>query len=57
MEGPSPELVRLLDCQDGVKFFEWENDKDLSRYRGLTSAQVRPVACICALHIWSDLNP
>merc|ERR1712185_242058 len=26
--------------KDGVKFFEWENAKDLSRYRGMTSAEV-----------------
>merc|ERR1712066_999669 len=26
--------------KDGVKFFEWENAKDLSKYRSMTSAQV-----------------
>merc|ERR1712098_998312 len=26
--------------KDGIKFFEWENAKDLSKYKGMTSAQV-----------------
>merc|ERR1712178_658208 len=26
--------------KDGVKFFEWENQKDLSKYAGMTSEQV-----------------
>merc|ERR1712203_1322510 len=26
--------------KDGMKFFEWENAKDLSKYRTMTSAQV-----------------
>merc|ERR1712056_49393 len=26
--------------KDGVKFFEWENAKDMSKYKGMTSAQV-----------------
>merc|ERR1712084_18666 len=26
--------------KDGTKFFEWENAKDLSKYKGMTSAQV-----------------
>jgi len=26
--------------KDGIKFFEWENAKDLSRYKGMTSAEV-----------------
>jgi S-adenosylmethionine synthetase len=26
--------------KDGIKFFEWENAKDLSKFKGMTSAQV-----------------
>merc|ERR1712050_685819 len=26
--------------KDGIKFFEWENAKDLSKYKGMTGAQV-----------------
>merc|ERR1711874_526428 len=26
--------------KNGIKFFEWENAKDLSKYKGMTSAQV-----------------
>merc|ERR1739841_390114 len=26
--------------KDGIKFFEWENAKDLSKYRSMTSEQV-----------------
>merc|ERR1712134_178534 len=26
--------------EDGIKFFEWENAKDLKKYKGMTSAQV-----------------
>jgi S-adenosylmethionine synthetase len=26
--------------KDGLKFFEWENAKDLSKYKGMNSAQV-----------------
>merc|ERR1712050_264396 len=26
--------------KEGIKFFEWENAKDLSKYRGMTSQQV-----------------
>merc|ERR1712107_156819 len=26
--------------KDGIKFFEWENAKDLSKYKGMTSTQV-----------------
>merc|ERR1711988_1288153 len=27
--------------KDGIKFFEWENAKDLSKYKGMNSAQVQ----------------
>ena len=26
--------------KDGIKFFEWENAKDLSKFKGMSSAQV-----------------
>merc|ERR1711972_1064120 len=31
---------RQAVTKDGIKFFEWENAKDLSKYRSMTSAQV-----------------
>ena len=27
--------------KDGIKFFEWENAKDLSKYKNMTSEQVQ----------------
>merc|ERR1712185_652441 len=31
---------RQAETKDGIKFFEWENSKDLSKYKAMNSAQV-----------------
>ena len=31
---------RKPETKNGMKFFEWENAKDLSKYKSMTSAQV-----------------
>merc|ERR1711976_526256 len=37
---PTAPFGREPYTKDGIKFFEWENAKDLSKYKGMTSAQV-----------------